>query len=87
MGQNIYKRAICAYAFTDIVAIRESEGGEQFEMLDNDWLREFMRSPQFDDAKPNNNAQYMESLQNHNSRIRRSRWGSYVPENYKVPEN
>ena len=64
-----------------------SESGEQFEMLDNDWLREFMRSPQFDDAKPNNNAQYMESLQKLNSRIRRSRWGSYVPENYKVPEN
>ncbi|MBR1962258.1 MAG: WYL domain-containing protein [Alistipes sp.] len=87
VGRNISKRAICAYAFTDIVAIRESEGGEQFEMLDKEWLREFMRSPQFDDAKPNNNAQYMESLQNHNSRIRRSRWGSYVPENYKVPED
>ena len=87
VGRNISKRAICAYAFTDIVAIRESEGGEQFEMLDKDWLREFMRSPQFDDAKPNNNAQYMENLQKLNSRIRRSRWGSYVPENYKVPED
>lgn len=87
VGRDISKRAICAYAFTDIVAIRESESGEQFEMLDNDWLREFMRSPQFDDALPNNNAQYMESLQKLNSRIRRSRWGSYVPENYKVPEN
>jgi hypothetical protein len=87
VGRNISKRAICAYAFTDIVAIRESEGDEQFEMLDKDWLREFMRSPQFDDALPNNNAQYMESLQKLNSRIRRSRWGSYVPENYKVPED
>ena len=87
VGRDISKRAICAYAFTDIVAIRESEGGEQFEMLDKEWLREFMRSPQFDDAKPNNNAQYMESHQNHNSHIRRSRWGSYVPENYKVPED
>lgn len=87
VGRDISKRAICAYAFTDIVAIRESEGGEQFEMLDKEWLREFMRSPQFDDAQPNNNVQYMESLQNHNSHIRRSRWGSYVPENYKVPED
>ena len=87
VGRNISKRTICAYAFTDIVAIRESEGGEQFEMLDKDWLREFMRSPQFDDAKPNNNAQYMDSLQKLNSRIRRNRWGSYVPENYKAPEN
>ena len=87
VGRDISKRAICAYAFTDIVAIRESESGEQFEMLDKDWLREFMRSPQFDDAQPNNNAQYMESLQKLNSRIRRSRWGSYVPENYKVPED
>ena len=87
VGRNISKRAICAYAFTDIVAIRESEGGEQFETLDKEWLREFMHSPQFDDVQPNNNVQYMESLQNHNSRIRRSRWGSYVPENYKVPED
>ena len=87
VGRDISKRAICAYAFTDIVAIRESEGGEQFEMLDKEWLREFIHSPQFDDAQPNNNAQYMESLQNHNSHIRRSRWSSYVPENYKVPED
>ncbi len=87
VGRDISKRAICAYAFTDIVAIRESESGEQFEMLDKEWLREFMRSPRFDDAQPNNNAQYMESLQKLNSRIRRSRWGSYVPENYKVPED
>lgn len=87
VGQDISKRAICAYAFTDIVAIRESEGGEQFEMLDKEWLRAFMHSPQFDAAQPNNNAQYMESHQNHNSHIRRSRWGSYVPENYKVPED
>jgi hypothetical protein len=46
-----------------------------------------MRSPQFDDALPNNNAQYMESLQKLNSRIRRSRWSSYVPESYKMPED
>jgi hypothetical protein len=86
VGQDISKRAICAYAFSDIVAVRESEDGEQFEMPDKEWLREFMRTPQFDNAQPNNNAQYIESLQKLNSRIRRGRWGSYISEDYKAPE-
>lgn len=86
VGREISTGAICAYAFTDIVAVRESEAGEEFEAPDNEWLREFMRAPRFGEAQPNNNAQYLGCHDLHNSRIRRSRWGSYVPESYAEPE-
>lgn len=86
VGREVAKGVICAYAFADIVAVRESVGCEEFEAPDGEWLRVFMRAPRFGGAQPNNNAQYLECLHLHNSRIHRGRWGSYVPENYEEPE-
>lgn len=87
VGREIRRGAICAYAFADIVAVRQSEGGEEFDAPDSLWLREFLRAPHFGDAAPNSNAQYLECHHQHSSRIRRGRWGTYAPEDYEEPND
>lgn len=80
VGKEQQSREIYAYSFNDILAVRESF--DSF-VIDPDFvIGDFMRNPQFGTTQPNSNARYMEL---HNYSIgtpRRSRWGSYMPEDY-----
>lgn len=80
VGRNMESRAICAYAFRHIIAIRDSEADERFEMPKDFNVAEFMRNPQLGVDDNNSNDLYMEFHTEANSRIRRNRWGSYIPE-------
>ena len=85
VGRDIKKNAICAYAFSDIVAIRMSEGGEKFDMLEEVDVAEFMRNPEFGETKYNNNDLYMQMYNEHRHRRRRNLWGTYTPEDFEAP--
>ena len=86
VGRELNSSAICAYAFSDIVAIRISEDGEEFDINEEIDVVEFMRNPKFGKSKYNNNELYMKMHETHKSSCRRNRWGTYVPEGYEVPE-
>ena len=83
VGRELTSGSICAYSFAEIVAVRESVDGEKFELPTDFSPADFMRSPQLDTSSYNNNAQYMECLHQSRSRIRRGRWGSFIPEGYE----
>jgi hypothetical protein len=84
VGRNMESRSICAYAFHHIVAIREGETGKRFELPKDFNVAEFMRNPQFGSDDNNSNCLYMKFHTEANSRIRRNRWGSYIPNGYKM---
>lgn len=84
VGKEQQSGEICAYSFSNIIAVRESF--DNFVIDPNFATRDFMRSPQFGTAHPNSNEHYME-LHNYSiSTPRRSRWGSYMPEDYSPIE-
>lgn len=85
VGRELKSNAICAYAFSDIIAIRLSEDGEKFDISEID-VAEFMRNPKFGKSKYNNNDLYMKMYEAHKHTRRRNRWGTYTPEGYEVPE-
>lgn len=85
VGRDIKKNAICAYAFSDIAAIRISEDGEKFDMEEEADVAEFMRNPEFGETKYNNNDLYMQMHNEHKNRRRRNRWGTYTPEDFETP--
>jgi hypothetical protein len=87
VGRELKSNAICAYAFSDIVAIRPSEGNEKFDISEEIDIREFMRNPQFGNSEHNNNDLYMLMHEAHKHRCRRNRWGTYIPDGYEAPED
>lgn len=84
VGLDIKNNAICAYAFSDIVALRMSEGSERMDMPEDLDVAEFMRNPQFGESKYNNNDLYLRLHEEHKHRRRRNRWGTYVPEGFEL---
>ena len=83
VGRDVECNSICAYAFSNIVAICMSESGEQFKMPEEFDVAEFMRNPRFGESTFNNNELFIESLYHAESVPRRSRWTKpYIPEDY-----
>lgn len=88
VGREVESKAICAYAFSNIVAICMSESGEKFKMPEEFNVAEFMRNPRFGESAFNNNELYIESLYHAESVPRRSRWTEpYFPEEYDTYTN
>ena len=82
VGKELTTGDICAYTFSSIVAVRRSKQGERYELPEGFSATEFMRAPQFGTAAPNSNETYLRLHNDSISRIRRNRWGSYIPEEY-----
>ena len=82
VGKELTTSDICAYTFGSIVAVRRSKQGERYELPEGFSATEFMRAPQFGTAAPNSNETYLRLHNDSISRIRRNRWGSYIPEEY-----
>lgn len=88
VGREVESKAICAYAFSNIMAICMSEGGEKFKMPEEFNIAEFMRNPRFGKSVFNNNELYIESLNHTESVPRRSRWTKpYFPEGNDTSTN
>lgn len=80
VGKEKDSSEICAYAFSDILAIRQSF--DDFVISPDFSVRDFMRNPKFGTTQPNSNERYMELHDYSMTAPRRSRWGSYMPEGY-----
>ena len=79
IGRDADSRALCAYAFSDIVAIRTSCEGERYKISADFDAMEFLRNPQLDESPYCNNNLFMRLHAESSTRVRRSRWGSYQP--------
>ena len=79
IGRDADSRALCAYAFSDIVAIRTSCEGERYKISADFDAMEFLRNPQLDESPYCNNDLFMRLHAESSTRVRRSRWGSYQP--------
>ena len=87
VGRELQSGEINAYAFRNIIGVRLSEENENFDIPGTFSISDFIRNPELGEATPhNNNEQYMQCHTNSQSRIRRGRWGSYIPEGYKHEE-
>ena len=83
VGRDVESNSICAFSFSNIMAICMSEGGEKFKMPEEFDVAEFMRNPRFSESAFNNNELYIKSLYHAESVPRRSRWTKpYIPEDY-----
>lgn len=81
VGRDVESNSICAFAFSNIMAICMSEGGEKFKMPEEFDVAEFMRNPRFGESAFNNNELYIKSLYHAESVPRRSRWTEpYFPD-------
>jgi hypothetical protein len=88
VGRDVESKSICAYAFSNIVAVCMSEGDEKFKMPEEFNVAEFMRNPRFGESAFNNNELYIKSHNKINSVPRRSRWTEpYFPEGYDTYTN
>ena len=84
IGRDTVEGGINSYAFSRIIAIRESQDGERFVLPDDFLPKEFLLSPTFGEGANNSNDLYMQCHCNHKHTLRRSVWGTYVPENYSA---
>lgn len=88
VGRDVESKSICAYSFSDTVAICMSKSGEMFKIPKEFDVAEFMRNPRFGESAFNNNELYIKSHNKVNSVPRRSRWTEpYFPEGYDTSTN
>lgn len=74
---------INAYAFSNIISIRESLDGAHFELPSDFSIKEFLALPKFGKGANNSNDLYIECHFKHKYTTRRGIWASYIPEGYR----
>jgi hypothetical protein len=83
VGRDVDSNSICAFAFSNIMAICMSEGGEKFKMPEEFDVAEFMRNPILGNSSFNSNKLYLDCHLRINQAPRRSRWTKpYFPDGY-----
>ena len=82
VGKERQSGELCAYSFREIVAIRHSLQGERFKLPTDFSATEFMHTPQLSAPTQSNSNEYYMECHTWSQHIRRSRWGSYIPEGY-----
>ena len=83
VGRDVESKSICAYSFSNTVAICMSKSGETFKMPEDFDVAEFMRNPIFGNSPFNSNKCYLDCHLRINQAPRRSRWTKpYFPDGY-----